>query len=415
MGTSLKLRHREAGRWLTRNRVIFPACIVLLVESFFLWVRVDGAYVRHMRSVAALGWDFAVFWSASFLSIHRGPASAFDWTLLGPIVLKLQGLAFNDYPTEWVYPPTFLLMVWPLSLLPFVYAYVAFVLGGFALLGATCARIAERRLPVAFWFAALAFPAVWIAGMAGQNSFLTAALIGLGLVSLDRRPVVAGICFGLLAMKPQLAMAIPVALICGRRWHALAAAAVTASLFCIVAGVMLGFDTYTAFVRSAGRFGAYLVDRAGTWPAGMPTVFGAARHAGFAPGYAYALHFTVAAIAIGATAWLWLRPARQTLQASALVIASLLCPPYLLTYDLVWLALPFVYLWLDGQRHRWLVGDLLALIAAWLSPIAFFLPLRLSNAVPVVLLAMLAVIVRRSVDTALSPDATSDMHAVSRS
>ena len=37
----------------------------------------------------------------------------------------------------------------------------------------------------------------------GHNGFLTAALIGSALVVLDRRPVLAGVLFGLIAYKPQ--------------------------------------------------------------------------------------------------------------------------------------------------------------------------------------------------------------------
>ena len=44
---------------------------------------------------------------------------------------------------------------------------------------------------------ALAFPAVFVNLGHGHNGFLTAALIGFALLWLDRRPVVAGILFGL--------------------------------------------------------------------------------------------------------------------------------------------------------------------------------------------------------------------------
>ncbi len=39
----------------------------------------------------------------------------------------------------------------------------------------------------------------------GHNGFLTAALFGFALVQLDRRPIVAGILFGLIAYKPSSA------------------------------------------------------------------------------------------------------------------------------------------------------------------------------------------------------------------
>ena len=46
----------------------------------------------------------------------------------------------------------------------------------------------------------------------GHNGFLTAALLGGALVVLDRRPVLAGILFGLLVYKPQFGLMIPIVL-----------------------------------------------------------------------------------------------------------------------------------------------------------------------------------------------------------
>ena len=64
----------------------------------------------------------------------------------------------------------------------------------------------------------LAFPAVFLNAAHGQNGFLSAALLGGGLLIMDRRPLLAGVCFGAMAFKPHLALAIPFALIFARRW-----------------------------------------------------------------------------------------------------------------------------------------------------------------------------------------------------
>src|SRR4029077_20364009 len=71
---------------------------------------------------------------------------------------------------------------------------------------------------------ALAFPAVLINVGHGHNGFLTAALLGGGLVVLDRRPLPAGILFGLMAYKPQFGLMIPIALAAGGYWRSFAAA-----------------------------------------------------------------------------------------------------------------------------------------------------------------------------------------------
>jgi hypothetical protein len=55
---------------------------------------------------------------------------------------------------------------------------------------------------------AAAFPAVFVNIGHGQNGFLTAALLGSALLSLDRRPWLAGALIGLLAYKPQFGVLI---------------------------------------------------------------------------------------------------------------------------------------------------------------------------------------------------------------
>src|SRR5205807_1394348 len=58
----------------------------------------------------------------------------------------------------------------------------------------------------------LAFPmAFWNIGL-GQNAFLTAGLFGMATLLIDRRPIVAGLLFGLLCYKPHFGLLIPVAL-----------------------------------------------------------------------------------------------------------------------------------------------------------------------------------------------------------
>src|SRR5437667_206944 len=43
----------------------------------------------------------------------------------------------------------------------------------------------------------------------GQNGFFTAAILIGGLTMLDRRPILAGVLFGTLSIKPQLGVLLP--------------------------------------------------------------------------------------------------------------------------------------------------------------------------------------------------------------
>ena len=77
-----------------------------------------------------------------------------------------------------------------------------------------------------------------LSALFGQNSVLTAGLAALALHLLGKRPVVAGVVIGLLAIKPQLAVVFPFVLIAARAWRTFAAAALSATLFA-AAGIAL--------------------------------------------------------------------------------------------------------------------------------------------------------------------------------
>ena len=62
--------------------------------------------------------------------------------------------------------------------------------------------------------------------LVGQNGFLTAALIGGTLYLMPMRPVLAGICLGLLSYKPQYGLLFPLVLIAASQWTVFVSAAV---------------------------------------------------------------------------------------------------------------------------------------------------------------------------------------------
>ena len=133
----------------------------------------------------------------------------------------------------WHYPPFFLFVAGALALMPYAGAlavwqastlllYLGMLWRDPALLAGARERRRRRmtRDPDCGCCSPLAFPAVFVNLGHGHNGFLTAALIGGAAGLLDRRPVVAGILFGLLAYKPQFGVMIPLVLIVTGRWRA---------------------------------------------------------------------------------------------------------------------------------------------------------------------------------------------------
>jgi alpha-1,2-mannosyltransferase len=97
---------------------------------------------------------------------------------------------------------------------------------------------------------ALAFPAVFINLGHGHNGFLTAALIGAALVTLDRRPLLAGVLLGLIAYKPQFGILFPLVLAATARWRTFAAAAATVAALALITTLAFGISVWDAFLAS---------------------------------------------------------------------------------------------------------------------------------------------------------------------
>ncbi|WP_233880478.1 glycosyltransferase family 87 protein [Paraburkholderia flagellata] len=386
-----------APGWLDGQRIRIYAAFVLLVNIGYLSLRIWFGCIDRIPNVSPPGWDFAVFWSASWLALHGPAASVFDTALIERIALPLQNILPTPFVTPWTYPPTFLLVMFPAALLPFPVSCLVYVSAGIAFAYHACARILPSVRNPSWWLPVIAFPAIWVAADAGQNSFLTFGLMGLGLIALDRRPWLAGIFFGLLAIKPQLGLVIPIALLFGKHWRAFVSAALTVGVFSALAGLVLGFDTFARFAQALPAFSQFVVQYSERWPRGILTVFGAARHFGVAVPTAYGLHAVVAALAASAVAWLWATRASFELRASVLVLATLLVPTYLMPYDLLWLGLPILWLVRDGARNGWIRGDGVAVVSAWFSPLVFYTPGDWAAGVyvPAIVFALLMVVVRR--------------------
>jgi alpha-1,2-mannosyltransferase len=263
------------------------------------------------------------------------------------------------YP-PWLYPPHFILLVVPLALLPYWLAFVLWNASTALPYLAAMGRILPARIG---WPLALAVPPVYFNLLQGQTGFLTAGFIGLGLVLLRQRPILAGICIGLASVKPHFGLLLPVALMAGGHWRAALAAA--ASVAALVLASLLAFGTapWAAFLASAaGNLQGF---EKGTYNfVLMATVLSTFTLAGADMATARLAQFISLLLMMGVVAWVWWRGQSHDstlgLQGAVLCIATPLALPMAYTYDLVLLAPAIAWLAADlyGRRGRpweWLV------------------------------------------------------------
>src|SRR5690606_17631500 len=144
------------------------------------------------------------------------------------------------------------LLAAPLALLPYSLALLVWQGGTLVLYLLTVRAIIARYgvIPTngLWWLLALGFPAVFVNLGPGQNGFLSTALLALALLTLDRRPLLAGVFFGLLAYKPQLGPMIPLVLLATGRWRTIGAAVATVAALAGAVTVFLGVEVWQAFL-----------------------------------------------------------------------------------------------------------------------------------------------------------------------
>jgi len=238
------------------------------------------------------------------------------------------------------YPPPFALFVSPFGLLPYGLAFTAWTVT----FGTLYVCAARTWMPGRL---ALAQPAVLANGFIGQNAFLTSAVFLGGLRILGTRPMIGGAVLGLLVIKPQLALALPIAMLASRNWRAIAGGALSASGILLVGLAAFGPASYAAFFEMLSVYAGFV--SAGRWPwKEIASIYAFLRYFGVAAAIAMAIHVSVAAIA-GAMVWQSWRKGFAGKEAIA-AGATLLIPPYLLTYDGVLLGLPVAWLLLTLSR-----------------------------------------------------------------
>jgi len=252
-------------------------------------------------------------------------------------------------------------------------------------------------IPVGLWLA-ITFPGVIINFTCGQNGFLTTALIGGGLLLLDRWPLLAGFLLGLMAYKPQFAILIPLALIVARRWRALIATAISAILFAAASLAVFGAPTWRAFVGSIAITQKIVLELGAINFSTLQSIFGAIRMWGGSVDVAYVFQAVVAIYAASAVVWVWQTSRPFALKAATLAVGSLMVSPYVLQYDLVLLALPIAWLAMEGFEKGFLPYEKAVLSVAWILP-RVSLPVSQSAKIPIapiVIIALMTAILRRA-------------------
>jgi alpha-1,2-mannosyltransferase len=312
-----------------------------------------------------IGRDFVNTWMGARSALAGGPAPWFDFDTYNAV---LAAQFYPEFPHHnWSYPPHLLLMTWPLAFLPYLPAYLVWCALGMALYVLAASEGGWRRERL---FMLAVAPAAWLNIFTGQNGFLTAALMIGGLAQLGRRPILSGICFGLLTIKPQLGLLLPVMLVLTGQWRAILAAIATIVVLVVATGLMFGFEIWPQYFRLVPPvLSAILAEGQGLFTIMMPTVFMNARIAHLPLDVAWALQIAMSLAAVAAVVWTYWRRRDPVLSVALFVTATFLVTPYAFNYDMV------VFGWVIAllREHGGAPLDDRLAMAVWTLPVTAML------------------------------------------
>jgi hypothetical protein len=348
-----------AGNWVTADRVRAVAIVSAIVGIAMLGYLALGGRGTVDPLGQPVGTDFTAFYHAGRLANAGQAALAYDPAAINQGVRATHGV---DYAMAWVYPPTFFLLAAPLAALPYLAALLLWwALGLAAIALALRAILGERRATLV----ALASPLTPLVLAGGQNAFLSAALLGAGLLLFERTPCRAGAAFGALTYKPQLGLVLVPLLLLARNWRAIGAAVVVALGLIALSAAIWGGSAWTAFPTGLANGRAWMEQGTSQFEKSA-SLFSLIRLWGGSLGIAYAIQ------AIGVTAAIALvihSAKRETdLRGAAVCAAVALSTPYLMDYDMATVGIGAAFLYAEARRHAWLPYERSSLALIWVAP-----------------------------------------------
>jgi hypothetical protein len=324
----------------------------ILLAALVVAFAVASAKLLELLNYQPAGVDFSCFWAGAWTALHA-PARLYDFEY----VTNLQGWPLGPEKIRpFIYPPSSLFLFTPFALAPYWIAYALWV-------GLTGALFlwAGLKAKASWWLMLL--PPVALVAICGQITLLIGGL-ALGGLALRNRPIAAGVLFGLAAaVKPQLMVLIPIALVAEGRLRTLLATGATGAVLVAASAAVWGVDAWVAWLNALPRFQAMIFHDASLVEDAI-TPFATLQTHGLNGAWAYLL-----APLVAAGVWTTFRRNSDIADRSIAIFAgALLVSPYAMNYEAALLA-PAVALYLARTEDpRWLAFAAASVLYAILPP-----------------------------------------------
>jgi arabinofuranan 3-O-arabinosyltransferase len=294
-----------------------------------------GMLRKELLSLAA-DRDFANYWMAGHMVMAGEQHNLFDPQIYFARLQDSFGAGLS--PHNWGYPPHFLLFVWPLGLMYYKSALVAFI--GVTLALFVFAVWVFRRTYAPHSGVAIVVMAllgyVLLTVDATQNGFMLGASMLLGLAWMKQRPAAAGLAFAVLTVKPQLGLLLPLLLVFDRNWRTIAWTAAFTVLLISLSIMLFGLESWTGYLTQSLTYQrqSVLNDWSGVFLKMMPTVFASIRTLGFSTEHAYWVQWPISLAAAALVVWSLRRESDPLRRIFVVLCGTFLVSPYAFNYDM---------------------------------------------------------------------------------
>lgn len=332
------------AHWLSRSRICAYGLAFALGQFClfsFLALKYFGIFPGDSLRVAS---DFLVFYAAGRLENLGDPGLVYHLPALFAEEATVRGAGADV--VVFPYPPVILLICGVLGRLPFYLAWAVWAFGSLALWVVSLQLVTRCRLATLLL---ATFPTMFTNLYIGQTAFLNAGLLGLGLRLLERRPAMAGLVLGTLCYKPHFLILVPLVLLAGRSWRALAALAVSTGMIMGASVAISGWASWIAYLGFIPEMAqATIRGDYGYWA--YTTPFAAIRTLGGSIAWAQSIQLALTIAVATISALIWASRAAFASKATVLVGATLLAVPVMASYDLTLATVAIAWIVRDQER-----------------------------------------------------------------
>ena len=204
-----------------------------------------------------LGIDYGFFWAAARAFLASGPVAAYDLQML---TVQIQPLAaYSGQSSDPLraapvpYPPLFILLFTPLTLVPPVVGFLLWTFGNLLLALSVIRGLASRwpNRPGVLIPSVLMFFPLGYTLFVGQVTIILLFGLYRAYRALEQsRDFVAGLFAGLLLLKPQYALFLMLVFVLKRRWAALQGMVLVGALIVLSNLALLGLSGLVAYYAS---------------------------------------------------------------------------------------------------------------------------------------------------------------------